>query len=444
MLTTAATLPSASQYSEAIQNPGICFFQPSLRAGKLALDHLGLPLVMAGNFAVVFKLRLPDRTCAVKCFCRFLGDRESRFIAIHKQLSSLKSSRLTGFEYLSHGILVGGKRYPVLLMEWIEGPTLNAYIDEVLTTNSFYQALQSLAEDWCRVVKELEDCQIAHGDLQHGNIIVTQEGIRLVDLDGAFVPGLTGQKSAELGHIHFQHPLRTAEQFNSGLDRFSSLVIYLSIIAIAKTPSLWKRFHDENLIFKRDDFAYPSRSVLFQTLMANRGKVAQLAEILKKACLDSPSNSPRLSDLVTVPEQSKLPNWMHGSPPVVVVETKTREASDRNMRYVPGIDWGSDNEQSSSRQSSSTFPSPSTTNFPAQYPLPNAGYPPRAPHSSSTSTPPAQPNSSQTSPNPQTELVVLENVIAPVLMGLGIFWSVIFSLLGLWGLLTLFRAVLRL
>ena len=306
-------------------------------------------------------------------------------------------------------------------MEWIEGPTLNAYINEVLTTNNFYQALQSLAEDWCRVVKELEDCQIAHGDLQHGNIIVTQEGIRLVDLDGAFVPGLTGLKSAELGHIHFQHPLRTGDQFDAGLDRFSSLVIYLSILAIAETPNLWKKFHDENLIFKKDDFANPSRSVLFQTLTAKGGNVAQLAEVLKKACLDSPSKSPRLSDLVAVPERSKLPNWMHSSPPLVVVETKTREATGQNARYVPEIDWGSDDGQPSSWQPSSTFPPPSSSsaNFPTQYPVPNTGQPPRAPHGNSSSTttpPPLIISSSQTSHDHESQGVVA------LILGFFVFW----------------------
>src|SRR5262249_33527895 len=135
-------------------------------------------------------------------------------------------------------------------------------------------------------------------------------------------------------------------------------------------------------------------------------------EILKKACLDSPSKSPRLSDLVAVPERSKLPNWMHSSPPLVVVPTKTREATDRGGRYVPGIDWGPDNEQPSSGQPSSTLPPPSPS--------------------------PVSFSSSQTSHNPQTGLFVLEEFIAPVLMGLGWFWMVMFGLLVFWGLLTLF------
>ena len=169
-----ASLPSASQYSDAIQNPKLCFSLPSLREGTLALDRLGMHLR------------------AVKCFCRFLGDREARFIALDKQLHISKPSSLTSFDYLSRGILVAGKRYPILLMDWIEGPTLNVYIEEVLTKKNFREALASLAEDWCRVVKELDDCHIAHGDLQHGNIIVTSEGIGMHADSGAMSRKMPG------------------------------------------------------------------------------------------------------------------------------------------------------------------------------------------------------------------------------------------------------------
>ena len=408
----AASLPSASQYSDAIQNPKLCFSLPSLRQGTLALDRLGMPLVMAGNFAVVFKLRLLNGTRAVKCFCRFLGDRETRFIAIDQQLDITKPSSLTGFDYFPRGILVEGKRYPILLMDWIDGPTLNVYIAEVLTKNNFREAITSLAEEWCRVVKELDECHIAHGDLQHGNIIVTSEGIRLVDLDGTFVPGLTGQKAAELGHSHYQHPKRSAYFFNAGLDRFSSLVIYLSLLAIAERPTLWKTFHDENLIFTKQDFTDPARSLLFQALQEMGGTIANLAGTLKQACLDDPSRSPRLSDLVAV-KQPKLPNWMYRAP-IVVVETKTREASNQDTSRVPGISRSPNGEPLPDWHQPTTFSqSPSsTTGSPLPRPLPHKNQGPRAPYGATANIPGSrqQPttfpqSSSSTMPTPmQTQM----------------------------------------
>jgi serine/threonine protein kinase len=346
-----------------------------------------MPLVMAGNFAVVFKLRLLNGTRAVKCFCRFLGDREARFIAIHKQLAVTKPSSLTGFEYLPRGILVAGKRYPILLMDWIDGPTLNVYIEEVLTKKNFREALGSLAEEWCRVVKELDDCHIAHGDLQHGNIIVTPDGIRLVDLDGTFVPGLAGQKAAELGHNHYQHPKRSEHFFDAGLDRFSSLVIYLSLIAIAERPTLWKIFHDENLIFTKNDFTDPARSPLFQALDAMGGTVAQLAHALKQASLDDPSRSPGLSDLIVV-KQRNLPSWMY-SAPIVVIETKTREASNQDTRVAETT--GSLNGKAQpNRQWPASFPqsSSSTPSSPSQNPLPHTNQWSRAPSGATANIPP--------------------------------------------------------
>jgi hypothetical protein len=73
----------------------------------------------------------------------------------------------------------------------------------------------------------LRDAEIAHGDLQHGNIIVEHGHLRLVDHDGLFVPEMAGWTSSEVGHQHYQHPARDAAFFNKHLDNFSAIVIYL-------------------------------------------------------------------------------------------------------------------------------------------------------------------------------------------------------------------------
>src|SRR5262249_17935498 len=157
-------------------------------------------------------------------------------------------------------------RYPVLVMEWIDGTNLDVYIDVVINRPDASRLLRALADEFCRTVVELESAGVAHGDLQHGNLIVTTSGIRVVDLDGMFVPALRGKRATELGHRHFQHPKRTEECFDETLDRFPSLVIYVSLCALSSDPRLWRDFHDDNLIFRAEDFAQPVTSEVFKRI----------------------------------------------------------------------------------------------------------------------------------------------------------------------------------
>jgi hypothetical protein len=251
-----------------------------------------------------------------------LGDREQRYKAINQHLDSIGPTALASlanFEYDPEGILVGQQRYPILVMEWIDGPTLDVYLEAALQNRA---VLLHLADQWIKVVKGLRDAQVAHGDLQHGNIIVQNGMLRLVDLDGMFVPSMSKMNSSELGHRHYQHPTRDQFFFNRDLDNFSALVIHLSFTSLAERPDLWKKFHDENLIFARPDFLNPTKSPVFSEVRNIGTEHKRLADFLEKASQSIPSSTPALPDLVT--PASKLPSWM-AAPPGVVISTRTRE-----------------------------------------------------------------------------------------------------------------------
>ena len=317
--------PAANEYMQAIQNPQICFADATLRQGKPALDRLGMPVVMSGNFAYVFKLRVGGGARAIKCFRQFLGDRESRYVAVDQHLDAHRIQALAQFEYDADGMSVAGRRYPVVIMEWVEGNTLDVYIDCLMKQQNAKGNLKPLAQQWCELVRKLESGGVAHGDLQHGNVIVMPNGsMKLVDLDGMYVPALNGRRAIELGHMHFQHPRRGQATFDKGLDTFSSLVIYASLLALDDDPALWIDFHDDNLIFTKDDFADPPGSTLFTRMKGRGGEIARVAGVLEDACMaQSPDGVPALSSLVDA-RASKLPEWMR-APRLVKVQTKTRE-----------------------------------------------------------------------------------------------------------------------
>jgi hypothetical protein len=108
---------------------------------------------------------------------------------------------------------------------------------------------------------------VAHGDLQHGNILVRSGSIQLVDYDGMWVPALRGRHATETGHRAYQHPERSGQDYGQEIDRFSALVIYLSLAALERDATLWERFHTgDNLIFVQKDFQQAGRSAIWQQL----------------------------------------------------------------------------------------------------------------------------------------------------------------------------------
>ncbi|HEY4423793.1 MAG TPA: hypothetical protein VGN10_06285 [Pyrinomonadaceae bacterium] len=335
--------PSARYFTEAIQCPSICFAHPHLRNTLPAVDRLGMPLVTSGQFAYVYKLNSMngDTDFAVRCFRGYLGDRDQRYRAIQTHIANSPVSYLSEFTYAPEGILVGGIRFPILFMHWIEGPTLDLYINEMLNRPD---VLLHLSEEWLRLLGALRASGIAHGDLQHGNIIVEHGHLRLVDHDGIFVPAMAGWTASEVGHQHYQHPRRTAAHFDSNLDNFSSLVIYLSLLSLAERPALWQEHHDENLLFTKTDFADPASSELFKKIRELGPEHERLADVLASAATGSPDEVPSLLDLVQA--KSKLPSWMT-APVDIDATTKTREVvlAERPTEREP-VRWVSWQEKS--------------------------------------------------------------------------------------------------
>jgi Metal binding domain of Ada len=334
---TANFWPSARAFAEAVQCPAVCFDEPTLKAMLPAVDRLGMPLVTSGQFAYVFKLNAQQGgdALAVRCFRGFLGDREERYRALDAHLDAHRVPALPRFKYLPQGVLVAGRRFPVLVMEWVAGPTLDVYLDEVVGRR---EVVEHLAAEWLRLVESLRAAGVAHGDLQHGNVIVERGRLRLVDLDGAYVPALRGLHASEVGHQHYQHPARGADFFSPEVDNFSALVVYLSLLALAERPSLWAEHHDENLLFTRADFADPAASELFRKVRETGPEQARLADALAAAAAGHPAETPRLGELVGA--GARPPAWV-SAPAGVEVDGRTREVA-RAVAAAAGVEpaWG--------------------------------------------------------------------------------------------------------
>ena len=235
------------------------------------LDKYGEPYRSSGAFAVVFKMKdeQTGKCYALKCFTE---EQEGRVEAYHKiaeELEFVDSPYITSVKYLEKEIFVDSncenEEFPVLLMDWIEGETMETYVAANYTDN---HAMAMLCYRFCKMASWLRSQSFAHGDIKPDNIMVRPDGtLTLVDYDGMFVPAMKGQKSPTIGTKDFSHPLRTVDDFDETIDDFALASIALSLKAISLNPSLLQNYGaSDRLLFSAADFLDLSKSKTFAAL----------------------------------------------------------------------------------------------------------------------------------------------------------------------------------
>ncbi|RED42026.1 peptidoglycan hydrolase-like protein with peptidoglycan-binding domain [Rhodopseudomonas thermotolerans] len=258
--------PDNTDYSEAIQDVAHALADRELARGKLRTTPLGLPLALSGGFAITYRLNVGAKEYAVRCFHREIPQIEQRYDRISNALKSLSSDYFVRFDFQPSGILVKGKRFPILKMDWAKGDTLFVYLERNAADR---KKIEALREEFAKLERFLRSVGVAHGDIQNENVIVAPDGsLRLIDYDGMFVPGMTLGDGTEIGQPHFQHPLRKTTDFGPSIDRFSFAVVDASLQALSFDGSLHKRFNagGQAIIFQAKDFRDPAGSDVFQYL----------------------------------------------------------------------------------------------------------------------------------------------------------------------------------
>ena len=261
--------PLISEYVRAIQDA-------SNNLDKLAylvpvLDDHGEPYRSSGAFAVVFKMKdeQTGKCYALKCFTEEQEGRAEAYRQIADELEFVDSSYITSVKYLDKEIFVDSSceedEFPVLLMDWIEGETMESYIVENYQDN---YAMAMLCYRFCKMAAWLRSQPFAHGDIKPDNIMVRLDGnLTLVDYDGMFVPAMKGQKSPTIGTKDFSHPLRTVNDFDETIDDFALASIALSLKAISMNSTLLDTYGaSDRLLFSENDYRNPSNSKVISAL----------------------------------------------------------------------------------------------------------------------------------------------------------------------------------
>ena len=261
--------PLISEYVRAIQDA-------SNNLDKLAhlvpvLDDHGEPYRSSGAFAVVFKMKdeQTGKCYALKCFTEEQEGRAEAYRQIADELEFVDSSYITSVKYLEKEIFVDSScekdEFPVLLMDWIDGETMESYIAANYQDN---YTMAMLCYRFCKMAAWLRSQPFAHGDIKPDNIMVRPDGnLTLVDYDGMFVPAMKGQKSPTIGTKDFSHLLRIVDDFDETIDDFALASIALSLKAISMNSKLLDTYGaSERLLFSESDYRNPSNSKVISAL----------------------------------------------------------------------------------------------------------------------------------------------------------------------------------
>ena len=261
--------PLISEYVKAIQDAGdnldkLAYLTP-------VLDDHGEPYRSSGAFAVVFKMqdKSTGKYYALKCFTEEQEGRADAYRQIADELDLLDSPYITSVKYMEKELFVDSQceedEFPVLLMDWVDGETMEAYIAANYQNQS---AMSMLCYRLGKMAAWLRTQSFAHGDIKPDNIIVRPDGsLTLVDYDGMFVPSMKGSQSPTIGSKDFSHPLRTADDFDETIDDFSLASIALSLKAISMNSCLLDTYGaSDRLLFSENDYRNPSNSKVISAL----------------------------------------------------------------------------------------------------------------------------------------------------------------------------------
>ncbi|KAB7731740.1 hypothetical protein F5984_05810 [Rudanella paleaurantiibacter] len=289
--------PRGDEYNQAVQNPNISFTDVALQRSQVETQLFGLPKPYSGGFTVTYKLQSPNGNWAVRCFTRQVRDLEKRYKALSALVQSNPSLAPYFVEanYLPSGIRINGQLHGIIKMRWVEGDPLNLYIGKIYQQS---HVVEGILTTFVGLVQKMEAAGIAHGDLQHGNIIISEGKMLLIDYDDIYLPGIPGLKANSEGQPNYQHPKRTQQNYGKTIDRFSAIVIYLGLKAVKLKPALWAKYDNgENILIKNTDIANLSVSPLMQELSAIT-ELKPLVDRFKGICYLSFDQVPTLNEFL--------------------------------------------------------------------------------------------------------------------------------------------------
>lgn len=289
-------MPTVPSIRTSVENQSVLVLDEHAKNGIFRRDARGRLIAYTGGFSVVFPYEAANgEKWAFRCWHSDVNNSQRRYEIISDAIQKAQLDFLCEFEYTEKGINVEGRIYPTTRMRWVDGITIKDYIYQ---NRQSKQLLEKLAENFLSMTRTMHRMSFAHGDLQHGNILVNNKHqLFLVDYDSFYCQELYGEADNVTGLPDYQHPSRVKNRkVSEKLDYFSELIIYLSLIAISLDPNLAVKYRindADRLLFEAKDYEDLKKSNIYNDLRnLNDNNVDNLIKILEDYLL-----KPSIDDL---------------------------------------------------------------------------------------------------------------------------------------------------
>lgn len=306
--------PTVEDYRVAVQHPAKVFTTSDLqRAAFTVHPVLGVPIPATGRTAAVFQAEVEGRPEALRFLTREDPEGRERYGRLGRHLGNRNlAAHVAGSAWQDDAVRIRERTFPMVRMEWIEGRTLDRYVAHLVDLGD-KDGISALATAWRSLMAAMHADHFAHGDLQHGNVLVDEHGhLRLVDLDAVWVRELDDLGDpGESGHPNYQRP---DVVWGERMDTFPGLVVYLSLRMLAQNLQPWEILHTgDNLLFTSEDFEQPSDGPAWKHLSAlHDPELDKIGEQLRAAC---EASRPPSDDTETLLARAGLPPLLVPAPP---------------------------------------------------------------------------------------------------------------------------------
>ncbi|MBN1243420.1 MAG: hypothetical protein JXA15_12030 [Spirochaetales bacterium] len=289
--------PSLAEYNAALLSGGAAILDGALAGASPALNGWGQPSPISGGFAFTYRMSRPGAaTKALRLFHSGASERRDAMAAAYRAVASARREGplarfLVGARWVERCVRAGGVEAPGVVMDWVDAPTLGAWLEKA---HADPDALEALRGELSALQDALEGEALVHGDVQTGNLAVAR-GTSLVLLDyDAFRAEDERDRAHENGHVHFRHP--DSDPLEPGpVDRFPLLALDLGLASLAADPTLFARCEGENVYWRNDDYADPDSSPAFAAV-SKIPALARAASLFAEVCKGPADSVPSLAE----------------------------------------------------------------------------------------------------------------------------------------------------
>lgn len=269
-------LPSADEFINAISN--LAFYFRTLEHLKIITENNRVVYVRGAN-SVVFKFQdeSTGKYYAIKCYTDIKYDIYNRLELVKSKLNIVESPYLVKFDIVYNEINISvnelideeGIFFPVVIMDWVDGVTLDNYVTE---SEKAKDDFRNLINNYKTMSSWLLEQSFCHGDVSPKNIITTKDNnILLIDYDNVVFSDEEAPVSTnKMKDENFCNPCQTSFKYENNIDNFSLVSIMISLIyeyeSIPKTWERYKKYFGRISFFKNEDYTDLGKSNLFKRI----------------------------------------------------------------------------------------------------------------------------------------------------------------------------------